>query len=342
MSMLNIIKTELYEYLINSGLFLIILTIPFKHITTLRDIGMTLVFAGWGIFKLRTGRLTIRYHDLIIAFVLFIFCIFLSLYNCYIFQYTLNKIITTCKFLLLVIILIDYFDSKQKIITCFKLFIYANIVTIIYFTVQFVYFNIDFTLFTQALNTEKWLNSGRPRTSTYFLFSTIFCYAGLFFANTYQQKVSIGLLFICNFFFQIAMNQRAALIGTFCGFILIFFINPKLSKKAAIYIMVALLTCIGLISSTQLKAMFIHENIQQIKKFNFHDETKQGSLISRFHIIKYAFQYIKQHPFSGVGYGRKNFTKVIKDVGKKAPHGFNHAHNTFINLIIWCSFKLVN
>jgi O-antigen ligase len=332
-------KERLPELCFHAGLYALILTIPFHHITSIRDAGTVLLFAGWFAMKKKASSWKIRYNPLVFPLACFLAAILYSLISCHDFDYTIHKIWREFVITALIFFIIaDYCDNAEKILKIFSAFIIANIATLCYFIVQFFYLHLDLTAFINAIgdvdHPEMWINAGRPRTSSYFLFSSIFLYTALFHVKQLKTRLVVSVLFLLNILFLLLMNQRSALIGVFLAFLAIVVIRRQLLKKVLAVTGISLLLCLTVILSTPLRSMIIHENLSRIKKMDFKDEKDAGALIFRIQVMQYAWQYIMQHPFTGVGYGRKNFAGVVEKLGKKPPHGVNHAHNVFVSMAV--------
>ncbi len=324
-----------FDLMLIIGFGLIIFTIPFKHLTAFKSIGIAMVFIGWLSLKAMSHSWKIRPNPLLLPLLLLFIAISGSIFSCYYLNYTLNKIISEfLRLTIIFIIIIDYCDSRNKAIKISKLFLLANITSLIYFGFQFFYHNFDIQKFSHAVCAGQWISNGTPRTSTYFLFAVTFIYVAFFYIKGLKNYAGLTVLFLLNIFFLIATNQRAPLLACFCVFVSLPLIYKKNIKKILIIILLTI-SCSGiLIIATPLKTMLIHENWSQIKKFDFSIKEKSGSLVLRLQIQKYVLQYLKKHPFAGIGYGRKNFDKVVAELKELPPLGFNHAHNAFLNLAL--------
>jgi len=326
---------KFFDLMLIIGFGLIIFTIPFKHLTVFKSIGIAMVFIGWLSLKVMSHNWKIRPNPLLLPLLLLFIAISGSIFSCYYLNYTLNKIISEfLRLTIIFIIITDYCDSRNKVIEIFKLFLLANIVSLIYFGFQFFYHNFDIQKFSQAISTGQWISNGTPRTSTYFLFAVTFIYAAFFYIKGFKLYVGLTVLFLFNIFFLIATNQRGTLLACFCIFVSLPLIYKKNIKKILIAILLTILFSGIIIIATPLKTMLVHENWSQIKKLDFSIKDKSGSFVLRLQIQRYVWQYLKKHPFTGIGYGRKNFDKVVAEVKESPPRGFNHAHNAFLNLAL--------
>lgn len=326
---------KLLDLIVITGLGMIIFTIPFKHINAFKSIGVAMVCIGWLSLKVRFHNWKVRSNPLLLPLLLFFITILISIVSCYYLNYTQNKIISEfIRLTVLFIIIADYCDTRNKVAKIFLLFLLANIASLIYFGFQFFYHNLDIQKFSQAISTGQWISNGTPRISTYFLFAVTFIYAAFFYIKGLKLYAGLTVLFLLNLFFLIATNQRAPLLACFCVFVSLSLIYKKNIKKILIAILLTILFSGIIITATPLKSMLIHENWSQIKKLDFSIKDKSDSLVLRLQIQRYVLQYLKKHPFTGVGYGRKNFDKVIAESKELPPRGFNHAHNAFLNLAL--------
>ena len=317
------------------GLGMIIFIIPFKHLNAFKSIGVAMVCIGWLSLKVRFHNWKVRSNPLLLPLLLFFITILISTISCYYLNYTQNKIISEfIRLTILFIIIADYCDTRDKVAKIFLLFLSANIASLIYFGFQFFYNGFNIQEFSQAICTGQWISDGTPRTSTYFLFAVTFIYVAFFYVKGLKLYVGLTLLFMLNIFFLITTNQRGALLACFCVFVSLPLIYQKNIKKILIAILLTILFSGIIITATPLKSMLIHENWSQIKKLDFSIKDKSGSLVLRLQIQRYAWQYLKKHPFTGIGYGRKNFDKVVSELKELPPRGFNHAHNAFLNLAL--------
>ena len=316
------------------GLSLIIFTLQFNHIKATRNTGIIIVLLSWIIQKVINKDWKIRTNPLLIPIAVFFAATLISMISCYNFSYTLSRIrgeILT--FSLLFIAITDFCNTRNKTYIILYLFLISNLFTILLFFVVFCAYHFNIQDFMNSVCTKQLFFKGLPHTSTYFLFSTTFIYSALYYIKHIKGYFIFVPYFLLNLFFLFISNQRGALIGFFCVLFMHFLFFKQHRKRILQTILFIFIISVILIITTPFKTMLIHEDWSKIAELNFSTKNKEDSMQVRVHIQDYFFQYLKKHPFRGVGYGRKNLRKVEKALTIPKPK-LTHAHNVFFNVAL--------
>ena len=316
------------------GLSLIIFTLQFNHIKGTSNTGITIVLLSWIIQKVISKDWKIRTNPLLIPIVILFATTLISLISCYNFSYTLSRIrgeILTLS--LLFIAIADFCNTHNKTYIILYLFLISNLFTILLFLSVFCVYHFNIHDFVNSVASKQLFFTGLPHSSAYFLFSTTLIYSALYYIKYMKWYFILVPYFLLNLFFLFICNQRGALIGFFCV-LFVHFLFFKQHRKRSFYTILFIFIISGIIViTTPFKTILIHEDWSKIAKLNFSSKNKEDSVQVRIHIQQYFFQYLKKHPFKGVGYGRKNLRKVEKVLTIPKPT-LTHAHNVFFNIAL--------
>ena len=128
-------------------------------------------------------------------------------------------------------------------------------------------------------------------------------------------------------------SKRSALLGLFLGGIVGGFLAKKF--KLLIILNLCLLILVILIFETPLKRFFIREDFQSLLRGEREKWKTAGSIPMRCYGLPFYLDYIKKHPWRGIGFGRFNIklNPETRNLALKAH--LVHAHNVFINLALY-------
>ncbi|MBL0716447.1 MAG: O-antigen ligase family protein [Desulfosarcina sp.] len=317
-----------------SGLALIIISIPFNHVNAVQSIGFILFLLTWILKRTITKDWVFKTTTLYLSICILLAVILLSLVTCYDLHYTLKRIKSEIITLILLFLFVtDYCNAHHKTYSVFLIFLIGNFLALAIFLFQFYSHGFNINNFITSVATKEFMSRGLPHTSAYFLFASTFLYTALYYIKQLKYYLLLIPYFLLNIFFLFLANQRAALVGFVCVVIAHFLLFAEHRKKAFVFIL--LIGCLStmFILSTPLKSILIHEDWSKIKKFDLSTDSKKDTFQARIKIQKYFWAYLKDNPFKGVGYGRRNLRKVENEITYEQPD-YTHAHNVFFNFTL--------
>ena len=172
----------------------------------------------------------------------------------------------------------------------------------------------------------------RQNLASYFLFPASMALGYLFYAQG-ARKISQGLFFLLLFVGMIFLtSKRSALLGLFLGGIIGGLLAQRF-KVLGLWFLLFLIVVVVIVA-TPLKRFFIRENFHLLLHGKREEWKTAGSIPMRYYGLPYYLDYIKKHPWKGIGFGRFNIKRnpVTRALAKKAH--LAHAHNVFINMVL--------
>jgi O-antigen ligase len=336
---INISTKEIPIFL---GLGLVIFTIPFDHKRSIELIGIVIAFMGWLWHRSSVGFYSLRDNPLFLPLCLFLTTIIISFFFCLDFENSFKNLYREfLSYTVLFLIAADLTSNKKNFPILILFFLASNIVCNLVYLYQFYLNGFVFEKFLNSFAEGEFLSIGKSHGSTYFLFASIFCLTAFFHAKKIKDYLIISILTLSNFFMLFVADQRGALVGFLFAFISHIILFKSDRKKFLVVSFAVSICAIVFIFYTPIKSRLIHEDWSKIKKFDFSEDYTKGSDTTQIRVfgIQYFLEYLKEHPFTGVGYGRKNIKKIEERFESVEKFDIADAHNVFINMAIFLGIQ---
>jgi hypothetical protein len=347
-----------HELLMFLGLALVIFSIPFDHKRSVELIGIGIALAGWIWHRHEVGFFSLKDNPLFFPLGLFFGTIIISFFFCLDIEYSFKNLYREfLSYTLLFFVAVDLTANKKNLSVLILLFLVSNIACILIYLYQFYATGFILEKFLDSFAVGEFLSVRKSHGATYFLFASIFSFTAFFHAKKTSAFLLISPLTALNFFMLFVADQRGALVGLLFALVLHFALF-KSDRRKFIWVSSAVSICaVILIFSTPLKSKLIHEDWSKIIRLDFAEEYTRGNDSTQIRVfgLKYFWEYLKEHPFTGVGYGRKNIKKIEDRFESVEKFDIADAHNVFINMaiflgaqgllafiyLVWVQFKTV-
>ncbi len=179
---------------------------------------------------------------------------------------------------------------------------------------------------------NDWLLN-RQNISTYFLFPSSLALAYTLLGPDPQKRKRALVIFLFFLGLIFLTSKRSALLGLLIGGVL----GTMLARRSR-YLLFLLFLFLGLflvIWLSPLKSFFVRENFKVLFHGGPQEWKEGGSIPWRIYGLPFYLDYIKKHPWRGIGFGRLNIKSnpETKALAKKAR--LAHAHNVFLNMALY-------
>lgn len=346
------------ELLMVLGLALVIFSIPFAHTKSIELIGIAVALVGWGWHRYGVGFSSLRDNPLLPPLGLFFITIIISFFFCLDFENSFKNLYREfLSYTVLFFVAVDFTSNKKKLSVLILLFLVSNIACNIIYLYQFYANGFVLEKFLSSFANGEFLSIGKSHGATYFLFAGLFSFTAFFHVKKPGALLLISILTSLNFFMLFVADQRGAMAGLLFALVLHFALF-KNDRRKFIWVFSAVSICaIIFIFSTPIKSKLIHEDWSKIKRLDFAEDYTQGNDSTQIRVfgVKYFWEYLKENPFTGVGYGRKNIKKIEERFESVEKFDIADAHNVFINMavflglqgllaflyLVWVQFKTV-
>ena len=346
------------ELLMFLGLALVIFSIPFDHKRSVELIGIGIALAGWIWHRHEVGFSSLKDNPLFFPLCLFFTTIIISFFFCLDIEYSLKNLYREfLSYMVLFLVAVDLTVSKKNLAVLTLLFLVSNIASILIYLYQFYANGFVLEKFLDSFAVGEFLSVRKSHGATYFLFAAIFTFTAFFHVKKPGALLLISILTALNFFMLFVADQRGALVGLLMALVLHFALFKK-DRRKFLWVFSAVSICaVIFIFATPMKSRLIHEDWSKIIRLDFAEEYTRGNDTTQIRVfgVKYFWEYIKEHPFTGVGYGRKNIKKIEERFGSVEKFDIADAHNVFINMavflgvqgllaftyLVWVQFKTV-
>lgn len=331
-----------HELLMFLGLTLVIFSIPFDHTRSIELIGIGIALAGWIWYRFLMGFSSLRDNPLLLPLGLFFTTIIISFFFCLDFENSFKNLYREfLSYAVLFFVAVDLTSNKKNLPVLILLFLVSNIACILIYLYQFYSNGFVLEKFLNSFAIGEFLSIGKSHGATYFLFASIFSFTAFFHAKKTSAFLLISPLTALNFFMLFVADQRGALVGLLFALVLHFALF-KSDRRKFIWVSSAVSICaVIFIFSTPLKSKLIHEDWSKIKRLDFAEDYTQGNDSTQIRVfgVKYFLEYLKEYPFTGVGYGRKNIKKIEERFESVEKFDIADAHNVFINTAVFLGLQ---
>jgi hypothetical protein len=346
------------ELLMFLGLALVIFSIPLDHTRSVELFGIGVALAGWVWHRHGVGFSSLKDNPLFFPLCLFFTTILISFFFCLDIEYSFKNLYREfLPYTVLFFVAVDLTANKKNISVLILLFLVSNIASILIYLYQFYANGFVLEKFLHSFATGEFLSIGKSHGATYFLFAAIFSFTAFFHVKKPGALLLISTLTALNFFMLFVADQRGALMGLLMALVLHFALFKK-DRRKFLWVSSAVSICaLIFIFATPMKSKLIHEDWSKIIRLDFSEDYTRGDDSTQIRVfgVKYFWEYLKEHPFTGVGYGRKNIKKIEARFQTVEKFDISDAHNVFINMavflgvqgllaftyLVWVQFKTV-
>ncbi|MCG6907016.1 MAG: O-antigen ligase family protein [Desulfobacteraceae bacterium] len=348
----------IHELLMVLGLALVIFSIPLDHTKSIELIGIALAFVGWLWHRFMMGFSSLRDNPLLLPLGLFFITIIISFFFCLDIEYSFKNLYREfLSYTVLFFVAVDLTFNKKNLPVLILLFLASNIASILIYLFQFYANGFVLEKFLSSFAIGEFLSIGKSHGATYFLFAAIFSFTAFFHVKKPGVFLLISTLTALNFFMLFVADQRGALLGLLFALVLHFALF-KNDRRKFIRVSSAVSICtVIFIFATPIKSKLVHEDWSKIMRLNFSEDYTRGNDSTQIRVfgVKYFWEYLKEHPFTGVGYGRKNIKIIEERFQTIEKFDISDAHNVFVNMavflglqgllaftyLVWAQFKTV-
>lgn len=307
---------------INFIMFFYILSL---YLLTYRDelfiisniLAFLLVAAIWMNFLLTKRKLV--FNKFLFAYLLFIVICSISVFYALDQSIAITKVRTLILIFLVMISLINYIDTFEKLRKFITYFVYSGFIASIYILV-----NSDFSQLTRYGSELGNVNA----IGIIIGISATFC----FYIILSEKKYWYTLFLIIMIPTILLTGSRKSLLFICMNIILIvYFRNRKSFKNIFKFIIVTILILIivyYLIFNIPIFYQIIGERMENMFSFVSGEGTNEGSMNTRAYMIKFGFEMFKNRPL--IGYGIDNYRVLF---GRNTNGVGTYAHNNYIELM---------
>jgi len=226
----------------------------------------------------------------------------------------LGKVITLLLIFLLTFLIINYVDTFEKIEKILSYVMYAGIIASIYIIV-----NADFTQI-QRFGGEL---GNQNIVGLNIAFSSIICFNQILYKKKYWNIIFLLVMTVC----ILLTGSRKALLVLIMSILMIAFLknryNMKQLIKFAIISIVILILFYFLTFEIPMFYRIIGRRLENLFNFFTVKGTSEGSMNTRYDMIKRGIEFIKEKPI--LGYGIDNYRYL---------YGNTYSHNNIIELMV--------
>ncbi len=280
-------------------------------------IALALMGAIWINFLVMRQKLV--FNKTVFAFLLFIVVCIISSFVAIDQDLVFSKVVTLGSIFLLMISLVNYIDSMEKLKKSINYFIYAGFIASLY-----IILSTDFSEITRIGAMLGNVNSigiiiGISATFSFYLLIT-----------KYQIRQLLFLVVMLPII--VVTGSRKSLFFIIINFIVILFLNNSRSiKKIIKFVIISLLMLLimfYLIYHVEFFYLILGTRMENFFAFITGNGTNEASLNMRSYMAKFGFSVFKYKPW--LGYGIDNYRILL---GRETGN-VTYAHNNFIELMV--------
>ncbi|HDR3484043.1 O-antigen ligase family protein [Bacillus cereus group sp. MYBK12-2] len=311
--------------IINIIMFLYILSI---YLFTFRDglnsisnfLALTFIAAIWS--NVLLTRKKIVFNKFLFIYFLFILVCFVSVFFAINQSIAVSKIKTIILIYFLMISLVNYIDTFEKLRSFLLSFVYSGFITGVY-----ILASSDFSQVTRYGSELGNVNS----IGMIIGISSIFCFYFIIEEKKYLLYTPIMLI---NIFVVFLTGSRKALLFVVLTIIAILLIQQKAGIKgkikALIGILVTLVISLYVIFNVELLYTIIGVRMEHLFSYILGKGANEGSINIRANMIDMGLDWFQERPITG--YGIDNFRSLygIEAIGGE----FTYSHNNLVELLV--------
>ncbi|RAS99036.1 hypothetical protein A6E22_25100, partial [Bacillus cereus] len=311
--------------IINIIMFLYILSI---YLFTFRDglnsisnfLALTFIAAIWS--NVLLTRKKIVFNKFLFIYFLFILVCFVSVFFAINQSIAVSKIKTIILIYFLMISLVNYIDTFEKLRSFLLSFVYSGFITGVY-----ILASSDFSQVTRYGSELGNVNS----IGMIIGISSIFCFYFIIEEKKYLLYTPIMLI---NIFVVFLTGSRKALLFVVLTIIAILLIQQKAGIKgkikALIGILITLVISLYVIFNVELLYTIIGVRMEHLFSYILGKGANEGSINIRANMIDMGLDWFQERPITG--YGIDNFRSLygIEAIGGE----FTYSHNNLVELLV--------
>lgn len=234
-------------------------------------------------------------------------------------EIALSKNITLGLIFLLMLSLVNYVDSYEKLRKFIMAFIYSGLIVSID-----ILMNANFSELTRFGSEYGNVNA----VGTGIAISAIFCFYIILDEKKYHYSLFFAIMTVTIFL----TGSRKSIIFVILAIILTFYLKARGSYKDKIKFLIISIVVIGVIYYLLFKVPIFYEIIGKrmasMLSFINGEGTREGSMNERALMIKYGFDVFKEKPI--IGYGIDNYRILFG----RAFGNWTYSHNNYIELMV--------
>lgn len=313
------------DHLILTGLCILVIFLPIAHTETIRAFALGIPGGLWIIKMVWLRKWPLRRTPLDFPILLFTAVLGLSIFTAVDWRYSLDEFRAEwIRGMFLFYLVIDTVRSDRVKFLLGALLL-GNLIMVGYGIPQF--YKAGGTLFDYQVRAGS-LHSGYGTFSTYLVTVIPYLLIGIFFLKEKKEyRWATAILLGLNLLALFLTHTRGAWVAVFVLFLVAGWIF--LEKRI-------LLIPIGL--GLGLSLLLAPENLTKHYtpvKSDFIQQSKIETGHTRWELIKFSLEEIKNHPFQMLGFGRGSFVKKYRGFYLKYKGAqLWHAHNTFLNITL--------
>lgn len=263
--------------------------------------------------------------EIIFNFFLFVYSLFIIICMVSVFyaiepSTAFSKIQTLILIYILILSLINYVDTLEKLYFIMKCFIFSGFITSIYILI-----NADFTVLERIGSELGNVNS----IGMIIGISSILCLFYLLKTRNYWYSVII----LTDLIVILLTGSRKALLFVVISIVLMLIFQEDIklgSKFRALFISIVFIFAIFyIINNVPLFYQIIGERMGTMFDFFSSSGTADSSMNIRSEMILWGWSWFKEHPF--LGYGIDNYRVLLST---SSGQGYTYSHNNVIELLV--------
>jgi len=176
---------------------------------------------------------------------------------------------------------------------------------------------------------EASLHRGNHELATYLIQVGPYLLLGLFFIQSRPHRAAFILFLVLHCFLAYATFARIVVVVLAVEIALVLFLLGVSWK----IILIVLALALSVVAVALPRPILVLGDKKYEGMARLGEVGVLGFKGSRADLWEKSFNYLKKHPFSGVGFGRRSWTKAFPEMRARHPN-FWHGHNTFLNLAV--------
>jgi len=301
--------------------------LPFAGITFSREIGLLLGSAFWLARLVLTRKWDLVRTPLDLPLALFFAAGLLSLVTAVDPGYTLHELRgEMLKGILIYYLAVNNLRTESRAKVVLWALLAGTLVMDLYGVAHFF---IQGGNLLRAEVQEAGLHRGSHELGTYLVQVGPYLMLGLFLIKRRAQRAALILFLVFHCLLAYATFTRVVIVALAVEVALVLFLAGVSWKMILTALALALL----------VMAVVLPRPILVLGDKEYEGAARLGKVGvlglkgSRTDLWAKSLDYLKKHPFSGVGFGRRSWTKAFPEMKARHPN-FWHGHNTFLNLAV--------
>lgn len=300
--------------------------LPFAGITVSRELGLHLGLFFWLASMALSGKWQFIRTPLDLPFFLLAVVGVISVFTAVDTAYTLHELRgEMLKGLLIYYLAVNNLRTRERAFIVFGIMALAIYVMDIY--------GVCFFMFSEHSFIDAWprltsFHAGPPQLSAYLIQTAPFIFVSLFWERLKNYRSWIILFSLLHFFTIYLTFSRMALLALMAQVVLVFLVRGMSWKKLLLAALAGLLVMIIF-----LPRHFVIIGDEAKNETHIGEIAIPGLKGTRLLLWSTAVNHIKEHPFTGLGYGRRSLVKKYPSLTNEHEQLW-HSHNTFLSMAV--------